>query len=188
MRFYIVKGNKVMDKDRINEAEEQHCLDKGGVVVGVNAQQQLSTVARDILEKYNGCQRITSEILEDISVRVKGIDGELIDWSSEINELLKFPEGCRPTSEEDVVDVSDLRNYRGAIVECRDKILRLVTLLMLDYECGCYPMVEDSDFMEALDYLLSLDDLILQRWPACFKFFIPRFLVRRLKTNEGRDN
>ena len=95
MRFYIVKGNKVMDKDRINEAEEQHCLDKGGVVVGVNAQQQLSTVARDILEKYNGCQRITSEILEDISVRVKGIDGELIDWSSEITTIACMPKTMR---------------------------------------------------------------------------------------------
>lgn len=170
-----------MNNERTSEPGKRCCFDNDVLETSGNAQRQLTAAIGDILRIYGQDVQITIEKLKDISERVKDINGDLIDWASELTELYKFPEGCRPSAEEFHVDITGVKDFMRVFIECRNKVWRLVTLLMLDYECEFSPMIEE------LDKLLSVDDLVVHWWPTCFKSFIPRFLGKRLQF-QGRDN
>jgi len=158
-KFGDVSEALVKERKRLKAVVEKKRREKADAEARVKAQQQLDEAIKDIVHTYGDRASITIEALEDVSERVSGIDGNLIDWTLYCNAILK--------RRNDVI-------YCHRLGACRRKIWRLVVLLMLDYKPKYSFMCDD------LDWLLSSKGIECNCWYERLEGFMAKYLKDRV--------
>lgn len=131
------------------------------------AHEQVEAVMQDVDNAYCGKASVYKEALDDITERVCGIDGDMIDWVTLVDDILK-----------PVV----VRNAYAYVArdkkrtKCRGRIWRLVVLLMIDRWSPQLSQMTDS-----LDNLLSAKCIDGTEWHQRLEDFIVEYLNDRVR-------
>jgi len=121
----------------------------------VNAtMEKLDVAMNDVVKEFGSRKSVSDCVLKRISDFVKEIDGNFIDWTFCVNAILDIP-------------------------ICREKVWRLVTLLMVEYK------PEDSAMSDRLNLLLS--SIQRQSWGKRFYEFIETYLNDRVSLVDKDD-
>jgi len=168
LKYFVVKTHGDVT-DRLVKARK-HLKDKEAnrkkaiARARKHAQDQIATIMKDVGEVYQEKASVYKEALDDISERVNGIDGEMIDWVVLVNDILK------PVR----IDEFDYVAREKRCLKCRVKIWRLVTLLMVDYKPRLSAMTNE------LGRLLSRDAIDRDSWQQNLEKFIAQYLADRV--------
>ena len=158
----------------------------------VNAtMEKLDAAMNNVVKEFGSMASVSDCVLKRISDFVKGIDGNFIDWTFCVNAILDIPIPDIPSLFSDSrlnIKGNEVLTIIGKAVEsleeiekefeseirresiCREKVWRLVTLLMVEYK------PEDSAMSDRLNLLLSSQSIQQQSWGKRFYEFIETYL------------
>lgn len=154
----------------------------------VNAtMEKLDAAMNNVVKEFGSMASVSDCVLKRISDFVKGIDGNFIDWTLCVNAILDIPIPdipSRPSLFEDVFNSMieiNIESKRSRKTICREKVWRLVTLLMVEYK------PEDSAMSDRLNLLLSSQSIQQQSWGKRFYEFIETYLNDRVSLVDKDD-
>ncbi len=149
----------------------------------VNAtMEKLDVAMNNVVKEFGGMASVSDCVLKRISDFVKGIDGNFIDWTLCVNAILDIPIPDIPSRLslwEGVLNSEMQRKIWRKTTICREKVWRLVTLLMVEYK------PEDSAMSDRLNLLLS--SIQQQSWGKRFYEFIETYLNDRVSLVDKDD-
>ena len=162
----------------------------------VNAtMEKLDVAMNNVVKEFGSRESVSDCVLKRISDFVKGIDGNFIDWTFCVNAILDIPIPDIP----DIPVIPDIpwlfsgSRLTKSLIEkeleseirresiCREKVWRLVTLLMVEYK------PEDSAMSDRLNLLLSSQSIQQQSWGKRFYEFIETYLNDRVSLVDKDD-
>lgn len=166
LKYFVVKKYGDVTDTLVNERKRQARAQarRRKSLLRKKAAQKLNDAIKFATRKYGTSKRISTDALKDIEKRVTGIDGDLIDWVSNCTAILDVESICERYS-----GVESARDK-----ECRKKIWRLVTLLMIEYE------PEYSVMCDKLNGLLVPSCIRKDDWVEKLQTFMSKYLEDRI--------
>ena len=166
LKYFVVKKYGDVTDTLVNERKRQALAQarRRKSLLRKKVAQKLNDALKFATRKYGTSKRISTDALKDIEKRVTGIDGDLIDWVSNCTAILDVKSICERYS-----GVESARDK-----ECRKKIWRLVTLLMIEYE------PEYSVMCDKLNGLLVPSCIRNDDWVEKLQTFMSKYLEDRI--------